>query len=325
MRSSSAFVLPFVVIAASACTPPPPAPEGLDGASSYLVEEFWADDPTFQAGIQGFMNWFDDEGKDLVGEQATIENSDTFSVSALSEANVQHLPLDAEIVNDIEGDEEIRGPRVIGNAAGVVSLAQMDCGIEETLQYLIRPDQDEVFAGDWEGYERTYVPDADARAVHEQAMADRTFTPIRERIDPFAADFDPSEYLDTLLFTDNIADPTQVLVANLPGYDLNLDFRQGVYELSDGTEAAAFAIITYNPAAVWGPAGNNALVQSYSIELNIERDGGTLRMLAVWAEPKGSGIEPDSALARNYAVNKSLKSSNRVSAICAGEIDIGTN
>lgn len=323
MHPSSRLLLAFpVAVATVGCTPPPPAPEGLDASTSYLVEEFWADDPTFQAGIQGFVQWFEDEGKALVGQGATLENSDTFSVNSLSEANVQYLPLDDELVQDIQGGEDVMGPREIGRAAGVVSLAEMDCTIEEALGYLVRPDQDAVFSGDWEGYDRTYIP-ADSRERYQQAMDAREFTPIPERLDPFGPDFDATEYQDTLLFTDNMADPTQVLVANLPSYPLDLDFRQGVYELADGGEAAAFSIITYNPAAVWAPQGNNALIQSFSIEVNVERPGGkVLRMLAVWAEPKGSGIDPDSALARNYAVNKSLASSNQISAICAGDIVI---
>ena len=42
-------------------------------------------------------------------------------------------------------------------------------------------------------------------------------------------------------------------------------------------------------------------------------------MLAVWAEPVGAGLSPDDPLVLNFAVNKSLTSSNRLSAICAGE------
>ena len=45
-------------------------------------------------------------------------------------------------------------------------------------------------------------------------------------------------------------------------------------------------------------------------------------MLAVWAEPRGGGIEPDSAIALNFAVNKSLASSERMSGICSGEIEL---
>ena len=51
-------------------------------------------------------------------------------------------------------------------------------------------------------------------------------------------------------------------------------------------------------------------------------DDKTLRMLAVWAEPKGGGIEPDSAFALTFAVNKSLAASERLSAVCAGEEEV---
>ena len=48
----------------------------------------------------------------------------------------------------------------------------------------------------------------------------------------------------------------------------------------------------------------------------------TLRMLAVWAEPYGAGLEPDDPLVLNYAVNKSLGASERLSKICSGEEEI---
>ena len=52
-----------------ACSPPPPAPEGLNEAARYMVREFYSDDATFEAGFQGFMNWFNDEGVSLVGQR----------------------------------------------------------------------------------------------------------------------------------------------------------------------------------------------------------------------------------------------------------------
>ena len=105
-------------------------------------------------------------------------------------------------------------------------------------------------------------------------------------------------------------------------YDMNLDMRHGVYDVN-GEETAVLAIVTYNIEAAWGQAENNALLQSYSVEINIERGKNkTLRMLAVWSEPKGGGVDPDSALALNFAVNKAGKASDRMSDICAGEIDI---
>ena len=91
----------------------------------------------------------------------------------------------------------------------------------------------------------------------------------------------------------------------------------------DEEEIGVSAILTYNKAGVYDDSGNNGLAQSYSIELNIDRGGDkTLRALAVWAEPVSSIIEPDSPLSLNYAVNKSLASSEQISKICSGEIEI---
>jgi hypothetical protein len=39
-----------------------------------MVPEFYSDDATFQAGVQAFMNWFEDEGFELLGLENTAEN-----------------------------------------------------------------------------------------------------------------------------------------------------------------------------------------------------------------------------------------------------------
>ena len=120
----------------------------------------------------------------------------------------------------------------------------------------------------------------------------------------------------------NQVDPTKVLVANIDEYEMHLDLRHGVFKV-DGEDRGVLAIITYQTEAAWGVKGENALLQQFSVELNVEQpDGKTLRMLSVWAEPKGGGIEPDSAIALNFAKNKSQAASDRMSGICAGEIDI---
>ena len=77
-----------------ACKPPPPAPEGLDAVTSYMVREFYSEDELFEAGVQGFMNWFNTEGYTLVGEAAEEGNTDTFTLNDLSAEDLSHLPLD---------------------------------------------------------------------------------------------------------------------------------------------------------------------------------------------------------------------------------------
>lgn len=304
-------------LALLACSPPPPAPEGLDASTSYMVSNFYADDALFQAGIQGFMGWFEDEGKDLVGVAADSSNTDSFTIGYLTEDDVAQLPLSDEIL--LNGEEDTWGPRDMNRAAGVVSLAEMECDWIETEDYLVRTDQDNVFAGDWEGYERTYVS---SREDFQAASRSGEFTPIEEGYDPFADGFDPSQSASTILFTDNNADPSAVLGVDMQPYLLKLDLRHGIYEV-DGEDLGVMAILTYNSDAVWDEEGKNGLIQTYSMELNVERPGDkTLRMLAVWAEPFGLGAEPDDAFVLNYAVNKSLDSSNRIGDICSGDVEV---
>lgn len=312
---------------AGGCKPPPPAPEGLDEATTYLVRNFWAGDDAFQAGIQGFMNWFEygnpenDEppGKELLGLVPGEEGktTDAFTVQDLTEEDVAHLPLADEIL--LNPNTEERGPRDLAAAAGVVSLAEMDCSWVESEDLLVRKDQDTVFAGDWEGYDRTY---ATSREAFQTASQDLAFEPIPVEIDPYADGFDAALYGSSLLLTDNMADPTAVLGADMPSYPLELEFRHGVYEVEDEMLGVS-SIITYNPEAVYGPGGDNGLTQSYSIEINVERPGGkTLRMLAVWAEPFSTIIDPDDPLALNFAVRKSRDSSIRMSEVCAELVEV---
>ena len=301
-----------MLLALFACSPPPPAPEGLDAASSYLVREFYSDDATFQAGVQGFMQWFEDEGHELVGEAATTDNTEAFTVGDLTNEDVAHLPLDEELL--VDPDTDTWEKRDVGNAAGVVSLAEMDCTWQESEEWLLRADQDTIFTDDWEGYERTYVTSKDA---YTGASSSGDYDSIEEALSPFEDGFDTGPYERTLLFTENLVDPSPVLFADMPAYEMNLDFRHGAYEIGD-EQLSAFAILTWHPAAVWGDGGENGLLQTYSVEINVERTSGkTLRMLAVWAQPVGAGLEPDDAFVLNYAVNKSLSSSERMSEVCA--------
>ncbi len=301
---------------AIACKPPPEAPEGLDDSTAFMMREFYNDDASFQAGVQGFMQWYEDEGYLLVGESATTSNTDSFTVGELGADDVSHLPLSDEIL--LEPSTDTWGARDLTNSKGVVSLAMMDCTWDESEQYLLRPDQDSVFNDDWESYDRVYASDRDA---YEAATTSSEFEEVTEETDVFASDFDSTTVDSTLLLTVNQVDPTAVLFADLPAYELNLDFRHGQYDVGDDT-IGLFAIVTYQKDAVWDDAGENGLVQTYSVEINAQQGDQTLRMLAVWAEPVGAGLEPDDPLVLNYAVNKSLTSSNRLSAVCAGEESI---
>jgi hypothetical protein len=304
-------VLVVLTSALAGCRPPP-APEGLDDSTSYMMREFYKSDAIFDAGIQGFMNWYFDEGFELTGvgagEGEGEEPLDSFTVGDLVWDDISHFPLE--------------GNRTIENAAGVVSLAEMDCTWQRAEGLLLRQDQDTVFDSSWESYERSYVT---PREEFEGASATLEFGAIDEDLEPFEDEFDPALHSTTLLFTENRANPATVAGVDLPTYDLMLDLRHGVVSVDDPDEGegdvGVLAILTYNLAPVYQEGGGNGLIQSYSVEINVERPGDkTLRMLAVWAEPLG--IDADSAFVLEYAVNQSLTASNRLSDICSGEVDI---
>lgn len=340
MRSLLALGPVALTVAASlACTPPPPAPEGLDASTSYMMRNFYADDATFGAGIQGFLDWFEDEGYQLLGVtpvlpgQADDENereTNAFTMSELSPEDVALLPLDPMIAETVDGEgNEVLQKRDLSMAKGVVSLAEMDCSYERTHNLLTRKDQNNVFALDWDGYERSYQTPV---KTFSDAMKAEDFTPITEDLNPFAEGFDFAAFGKSILFTDNIVDPAPVEFGiNMPEYPLELDIRHGVYDLefakADGGTVVettrVFAIITYNRKAVYDEGFRNGLRQSFSIEINVERPNGkTLRMLGVWAEPVGAGLAPDNPILLNAAVGKSLASSDRMSKVCSGEIEI---
>ncbi len=304
------------VLALTACEPPPDAPQGLDEASSFVIREFYNDDASFEAGLQGFMNWFYDEGEALVGlRPVDIETekgetgTDSFSVSSLEDEDVAHLP------ENPDGNG-------LDVAGGVVSLAEMSCPWQVAEDFLVRQDQSEVFDV-WEGYDRTYVNSLDE---FNTATDNLEFTPIPEELDVRGGGFDPAGWAGSILFTENQADPGTFLGQNLEPYPLFLDLRHGVFDLADASGEVAptgvFAILTYVTGKATNSAGDSGLLQSYSIEINVQRPGEkTLRMLAVWAEPMvgGTPVHPGDALynaSLNQSVGTSLDQSNQLDEKC---------
>lgn len=297
-----------LLLGVSACSPPPPAPEGLDAATSYLMREFYSSDALFQAGLQGYMNWFEEEGYLLAGTRATAENTDAFTVGDLSEEDVAQLP--------------VRSGRDVEDAAGVVSLAEMECSVSETEALLVRPDQFNVFSGDWTAYERTFET---PRARWEEGSRSGEFDRVPEELQPFGDPPDDlGEWAATFLQTSNRVDPEPTLLglADLDPYDLFLDFRHGRYEVND-EELQAFAILSYQVDVLANASGDGNLYQTYALEVNVERPGAmTLRMMAVWTELDGAGLTSDSSITLNTSVNKALESSDRIAGICAGEFEV---
>ncbi len=308
---SSALLLGGVTLATSGCAPaPPPAPEGLDESARYMIREFYRDDAFFGAGLQGFMTWFNDEGYLLVGEQATSENTDSFTVNDLEQGDIEHLAL---------ADLAATGGRDVTTAAGVVSLAEMDCSWKESEALLARADQDVVFDETWEGYRREYQTD---RARFQGATDTEEFAEIAVDLERFTEGFDMTPYESSILLTRNFPDPASLLGVNIPEYEMLLDLRHGIYEI-DGELTPVLSIMTFTVDETYGPNGDNGLRQSYSIEINVARpDDKTLRMLAVWAEPISTIADPDDPFVLNYAVNTSLKASDRMTEVCTGAVEV---
>jgi hypothetical protein len=311
MHRVAALIAALVLLpqALIACRPaPPPAPEGLDASSAYMIKNFYADDLTFTAGLTGFINWYEDEGYELIDLEATVDNvSESFSVGRLTDDDLSQLPL-------------VHG-RDVSLAAGVVSLADMNCPVPESEDYLLRVDQEVVFPDDWETYERSFT---NSRADFQAATISGEFVAVDEELGVFESGFDGDPWSSTLLLTENTPDPQPLFggLADIGEYTLYLDLRHGDYLINDEL-LRILTIVTYIPDSVSGPQGENHLHQSYSIDVNVQWEGDrTLRMFAVWAEPEGAGLDPDDPIVLNYAVDKSVKSSERLTAVCAGDVEI---
>lgn len=282
-----------------ACRRPPEAPAGLDDSARYLYRNFYADDETISAGLTGLMDWYDQDGDELLGEKADLESVGAFSLTELDEADIAQIPM--------EGSPDP------AQAYGVVALAEMACRWDEAEALLVRSDQDVVFDGSFDTYGRTYET---ARASFEAATASGDFEAVKDAIDPTAfAEVDPA----TVLLTRNAVQTTEFGVT-IP-FELFLHFRHGVYTIQ-GEEAEAFLILGYVPRKATSEGGDNSLVQNYSIEVNAARGGKTLRVFANWNELESSLVSSDSALVLSSAVNKAQDSAQRLSEICAGSIDI---
>lgn len=298
-------LLPLLLLAG--CARPVPAPEGLDASSAYLVREFYAEDAVFEAGLRGYLRWFEDEGRALLDVENTVETVGEFELDTLRADDVAGLPL--------------RHGGDISRAAGVVSLALMGCDVRQAEDLMLRRDQDAVFE-DWEGFERDYLT---SRPVFQGAWEDG-FDPIPEPLAAHDAGFDGAPFAASFLQTMGQVDPSPVpLVGDFPAYPMHLDFRHGVYDI-DGEDLEIFAILSFIEDEVWGPQGTNALHQSYAIELNVATgEAETLRSLAVWihGSSEAVSIEPDDPIVLNAALNKSRKSSDRMTAVCEGEFELG--
>ncbi len=291
-------------LAFGACKRPPPAPEGLDDSARFMYREFYADDLGIGAGLTGFLNWFDDEGHELLGQSASLDNAGAFSLADLRQEDVDHLPIAGDGLD-------------LTLASGIVALAEMDCSWRDAEELLVRHDQEIVFEKDFDTYERTYLS---SREVFETAADDDRFASIPEPLEPFAPDFDLDEFAESMLVTSNVASSTELGVTLEFGIELTL--RHGTFEVQ-GEPTEAVLIETFLPERAEGDGGNNSFEQSYSVEVNVQRPSGTtLRMLANWVQIESLFVDSDSALVAASAVNKAQDAAARLSQICAGELDV---
>jgi hypothetical protein len=300
-RSSSLPVAAATVAVLSlGCKPPPPAPEGLQSSLTYLFREFYSEDEVIGAGLTGFMDWFEADGDELLGESADMDNVGEFSLEVLTDQDVAPLPIE----DDVD----------LGLALGIVALSELDCDRTEVEGYLVRVDQDVVF-GEFDDYERTFLS---SRDDFEGASASGAFEPVAgPLVEPYADGFELGELTPSFLFTENQTSTTELGITM--AFELLLNMRHGVYEVQ-GEEVEATMILTWLPERAVSDGGDTSMEQSYSLELDIARPGDkTLRLMASWLQLES--IVPED-MVKVTGVNKNLKSSERLAEICDGSYDL---
>ena len=303
------------ILALSSCTPPPPAPEGLDEAARFMFREFYANDATVGAGLTGLMNWYQDEGYRLSGLGATIDE----------ETDSEDLqPASAFTLADLEWDDLQRislpdDGRKIEDANGIVSLQEMPCSWKEAEALLVRPDQFNIFEGDFDSYERDYVT---SRELFETARETLDFAPIPNELpDIHGADYDHTGLESSMMMTRNTISSTELGVTL--NYNMILDFRHGIFDVQ-GEPTPVWMIASWLEEPASGQGGANTFQQSYSIEVTYGTGDTSLRIFANWSYVESVIAGPDSALWSTGAVNKSRDAAERLSSICAGDIEVPT-
>jgi len=287
------------------CQPPPPAPQGLNDAVRFMLREFYEDDATIAAGLTGLKNWYDSEGYSLVGEGANANDGvDAFQLEDIdaSDIDLLHIPNDG---------------RDLSAVSGVVSLSDMACGWKEAEALLVRPDQDVVFEGDFDSYSRSYVS---SRSDYEEATGSESFPPILTPLpDLFESDGDLGNLSSGILVTESDVQSTEFTFTL--SYQLKLHFRHGLYTVQD-EQVPVFIILAVLPeSAADGPSH---FAQSYSVEVNYGLGDRTLRIFGVWSQVYSDDIALDEDILDITAVNKSQAAAERLSEICAGDIDIAS-
>jgi len=302
-----------VALSFSACTPPPPAPEGLDDAARFVFREFYADDATVGVGLTGLLNWYDDEGYSLAGQGATIdEQTETEGVQPASAFTLADLQWEDLARLSLPDDD-----RNLEDANGTVSLQEMPCTWSETEALLTRPDQEVVFEGTFDSYDRTYVT---SRDDYESAHESLEFASILSALPDLHADDHVHDGLEsTVMITTNQIASTELGVTL--EYEYLLDFRHGIYEVQ-GELTPVWMILSWLKEPASGQGGANTFEQSYSLEVTYGTDDTSLRIFANWSFVDSVIAGPDSPIWTTGAVNKARDAAQRLSDICSGEIEL---
>ena len=284
-----------VLLLGVACQRPPETPDGLDQSLRHLLGAFYGTDEEVAAGLTGLLDWYEDEGSALLGQSANLDNIGSFELEPLLEEDVSaYAP---------------RPGRDPAAATGVIAVAELPCAWKRAERLLIRPDQDVVFT-DFDFYDRTYTS---SRTAYDTGRQDDVFSAVESPLDPSARE----GVSDILLRTENRTSGTEMGVT-IP-FDLHMHARHGRYEVRD-EDSRAGLYVTWMPERAEAQGGANSMEQSYTFEVDLERDGQTLWVYASWAEVQTSVFASDSTVLMTAAANTAQDTAKRMADLCTGEV-----
>jgi hypothetical protein len=281
-----------------ACVRPPPAPEGMDDSSRFLYRNFYADDLTIGAGFEGFVNFLDGEGAELIDQQASTDNVEGFVLDDLIAEDMAGLPLEME-GRDLEA------------ASGVIAISSISCTLQEAEALMARSDQDVVFT-EYDAYERTYDT---SREAFEGATAAGEWPEMRRSISPYDEGSDPDATASGMMLTHSTSTATKVGIETT--YTLQKHYRHGHYETAGQSIDAVFGL-SYLPEPSTG--SDTRVMQNYGLEIILSRpDHPVLRMYAIWIHVDSGLLGNDNPIWQTSTVNTVRDASTRMSEICSGE------
>lgn len=211
--------------------------------------------------------------------------------------------------------EQLVDGRDVSEAPGLVSVAVLDCPWVDAEAITLRPDQDVVLDDIYETHERTYLT---SRPACEQAAEQGEYVTIEEPLDVFGDGFRGGKTDPSLTRAHDRVSTSRFGVTL--HYDLEGDFRHGIYEVHGAPTEVALAG-GYLPEAASGADGVNTFEQAYSIDVKVPHGADrTLRLYAVWAYLDSPWISPDDPLCIATTVNESRDAAQRMSDVCSGAV-----